>query len=210
VPRDNRALGNIRDLFWKLRENANICCFLLQVKMFQQIFAFSRSFQWEGPYYSWHWTSLLCLQSTVCTTLTVSTPSRPFLKKYTVLYGLSMVFSLFHHNIKWITMVLRPLFLQRKSRKYHPGNSHFTPFYAVCCPFHSLAASLRRFMPAASLRRFMPVFGLKVKRSSGKKEAREPLSRAYTVLCRFIFPNLTVVFGYVLCTVLSGFLPFSH
>jgi hypothetical protein len=105
-------------------------------------------------------------------------------------------------------MVLRPLFLQRKSRKYHPGNSHFTPFYAVCCPFHSLAASLRRFMPAASLRRFMPVFGLKVKRSSGKKEAREPLSRAYTVLCRFIFPNLTVVFGYVLYTVFIWFSPF--
>jgi hypothetical protein len=63
-------------------------------------------------------------------------------------------------------------------------------------------------MPAASLRRFMPVFGLKVKRSSGKKEAREPLSRAYTVLCRFIFPNLTVVFGYVLHTVFIWFSPF--
>jgi hypothetical protein len=52
-------------------------------------------------------------------------------------------------------------------------------FVVVYCPFHSLAASLRR---------FKPVCGLQAKRSSGKKEEREPLPRSYTVLCRFIYP----------------------
>jgi hypothetical protein len=58
-----------------------------------------------------------------------------------------------------------------------------TTFYAVYCPFHSLAAILYG---------FTLVCGLQAKRSSGKKEERETLPRSYTVLCRFIYPNLSV------------------
>jgi hypothetical protein len=59
---------------------------------------------------------------------------------------------------------------------------------------------------AASLRHFIQVCGLQAKRSSGKK-GREPLPRAYTVLCRFVCPNLDIRLKK---TVLYGFLSFSH
>jgi hypothetical protein len=48
----------------------------------------------------------------------------------------------------------------------------------------------------------MRLCGRQAKRSSGKKDEREPLPRAYTVLCRFIYPNLSVRLSF-----LHGFYP---
>jgi hypothetical protein len=52
-----------------------------------------------------------------------------------------------------------------------------TTFYTIYYPFHSLAGIL---------------YGCKQSAAQERKKREKPLPRSYTVLCRFIYPNLSV------------------
>jgi hypothetical protein len=55
-------------------------------------------------------------------------------------------------------------------------------FYTVYCPFHFLAVILYGFTR----------FSASAAKLMREKREREPLSRSRTVLCRFIYPNLSI------------------